>query len=41
MTAPNPFLQRGWDSSIATAQEKLQTSIGEGIEKEAAKLGGG
>jgi hypothetical protein len=38
---PNPFLQRGWDASIAQARAKYETVLAEGVEEEALKLGGG
>ena len=39
-TTPNPFLQRGWDESIAGATEMFKQTMAEGVEAEAKKLGG-
>lgn len=39
-TTPNPYIQRGWDESIGTAQAKFEAELAAGIEQAAARLGG-
>lgn len=40
-TAPNPYIQRGWDASVGGALAKYESELAAGVEAEALKLGGG